>query len=130
MSIAVEALFTSALGLKKPWIVTEVALDGGKKRIDFEVSWDAKRMNCPVCNASDQRIHDRMKRSWQHLDFFEYEAWLHAEVPRVKCGSCGKTTQGEVPWARPDSGFTLLRGIGPDAVPRLAGCAGGKAVAH
>jgi hypothetical protein len=53
MSIAVEALFTSALGLKKPWIVTEVALDGGKKRIDFEVSWDAKRMNCPVCNTSD-----------------------------------------------------------------------------
>jgi transposase len=108
MSIAVEALFTSALGLKKPWVVTEVALNADKKRIDFEVSWDAKRMNCPVCNASDQRIHDRMKRSWRHLDFFEFEAWLHAEVPRVKCGSCGKTTQGEVPWARPDSGFTLL----------------------
>jgi transposase len=36
------------------------------------------------------------------------EAWLHAEVPRVDCSACGKTTQAEVPWARPGSGFTLL----------------------
>ncbi|WP_299158325.1 hypothetical protein [Accumulibacter sp.] len=24
-----------------------------------------------------------MARSWRHLDFFQYEAHLHAEVPRV-----------------------------------------------
>jgi len=26
----------------------------------------------------------------------------------VACGGCGKTTQVDVPWARPGSGFTLL----------------------
>jgi transposase len=39
---------------------------------------------------------------------FQYEAWLHAEVPRVGCKACGKTTQIGVPWAREGSGFTLL----------------------
>jgi transposase len=43
---------------------------------------------------------------WRHLDFFQFEAWLHADVPRVACGGCGKTTQLGVPWARPGSGFT------------------------
>ena len=33
---------------------------------------------------------------------------MHAEVPRVACTACGKTTQTPVPWAREGSGFTLL----------------------
>jgi transposase len=49
-----------------------------------------------------------MRREWRHLDFFQFEAWLHAEVPRVSCTACGKTTQAPVPWAREGSGFTLL----------------------
>ncbi|NHZ67205.1 helix-turn-helix domain-containing protein, partial [Massilia genomosp. 1] len=55
-----------------------------------------------------QGVHDRVRRDWRHLDFFQHEAWLHADVPRVDCGACGKTTTVEVPWARPGSGFTLL----------------------
>jgi transposase len=51
-------------------------------------------------------VHDRLRRSWRHLDFFQFEAWLHADVPRVACGGCGKTTQLGVPWARAGSGFT------------------------
>jgi transposase len=51
-------------------------------------------------------VHDRLRRAWRHLDFFQFEAWLHADVPRVVCGGCGKTTQLPVPWARPGSGFT------------------------
>jgi len=33
--------------------------------------------------------------------------WLHADVPRVACGGCSKTTQLAAPWARPGSGFTI-----------------------
>ncbi len=108
MSIAVEALFTTALGLQAPWVVSKVELDTAKRRIDFEVSCDSKQLPCPACGVNGQGIHDRVKRSWRHLDFFQFEAWLHAEVPRVDCDACGKTTQAEVPWARPGSGFTLL----------------------
>lgn len=103
-----EALFTSALGLQRPWVVADVKLDVGKHRIDFEVGCQATKLACPQCGTSDQLVHDRMRRSWRHLDFFQFEAWLHADVPRVACAACGKTTQLPVPWAREGSGFTLL----------------------
>jgi transposase len=108
MSIGVESLFTQALGLQAPWVVKSVELDTAKKRIDFQVVSEAKRVDCPACQAPKQKIHDRVERSWRHLDFFQFEAWLHAEVPRADCDACGKTTQVEAPWARPGSGFTLL----------------------
>jgi transposase len=108
MSVGVEALFTSALGLQLPWEVVKVDLDTAKRRIDFEVACNAKQLPCPACGVSGQGIHDRVRRDWRHLDFFQHEAWLHADVPRVDCGACGKTTTVEAPWASPGSGFTLL----------------------
>lgn len=108
MAVGIESLFTSALGLQAPWRVEKVELDTGRRRIDFDLTCDAKRLACPVCGLADQGIHDRQKRDWRHLDFFQYEAWLHAEVPRIACSGCAKTTQMEVPWAREGSGFTAL----------------------
>ena len=106
MGVEVEALFTSALGLQPPWMVEDVKLDVAKKRIDFEVSCSGALLSCPACGSASQPVHGRLGRSWRHLDFFQFEAWLHAEVPRVACGACGKTTQLAVPWARAGSGFT------------------------
>ena len=108
MNVGVEALFTGALGLQAPWVVREVRLDTAKHRIDFDVECKQSLLACPACGAASQKVHDRLPRSWRHLDFFQYEAWLHAEVPRVGCTACGKTTQLTVPWARQGSGFTLL----------------------
>ncbi len=108
MSVQIEALFTSALGLQAPWAVRDVRLDTAKHRIDFDVECRQALLTCPACGAVSQKVHDRLTRSWRHLDFFQYEAWLHAEVPRVGCAACGKTTQLSVPWAREGSGFTLL----------------------
>ncbi len=108
MGIEIESLFTSALGLSAPWRVEKVNLDTASRRIDFDLTCDAKRLACPACGFADQGIHDRQKRQWRHLDFFQYEAWLHAQVPRIACSGCGKTTQMPVPWAREGSGFTAL----------------------
>jgi transposase len=108
VSVQIEALFTSALGLQAPWAVRDVRLDIAKHRIDFDVECRQPLLACPACGAASQKVHDRLTRSWRHLDFFQYEAWLHAEVPRVGCTACGKTTQVSVPWAREGSGFTLL----------------------
>lgn len=108
MSVEVEALFTSALGLQAPWVVRDVRLDTARHRIDFDVECQQALLTCPACGAASQKVHDRLSRSWRHLDFFQYEAWLHADVPRVGCTACGKTTQLGVPWAREGSGFTLL----------------------
>ena len=108
MNNQIEALFTTALGLQPPWHVAKVELNTAKRRIDFEVEHTGRRAGCPACGFEHQLIHDRVRRSWRHLDFFQFEAWLHAEVPRVQCSGCGKTTQLPVPWAREGSGFTLL----------------------
>src|SRR5450759_3876860 len=98
MSVGVEGLFTSALGLVAPWEVAKVELDTVRRRIDFEVRCSAKLLACPRCGVAAQTIHDRLRRSWRHLDFFQYEAWLHADVPRVTCAGCDKTSQVDVPW--------------------------------
>ena len=108
MSVAVESLFTSALGLVAPWQVEKVDLDTDRRRIDFEVRCSAKKLACPHCGMAEQGIHDRLRRSWRHLDLFQFEAWLHADVPRVACSGCAKTSQVVVPWAREGSGFTAL----------------------
>lgn len=108
MSVGIESLFTSALGLQAPWSVKEVELDTVGRRIDFTLACNAKQLSCPLCEAPDQGVHDRLKREWRHLDFFQFEAWLHAEVPRIACSVCGKTSQITVPWAREGSGFTAL----------------------
>ena len=108
MAVGIEALFTSALGLQAPWSVKDVNLDTARRRIDFNLICNARRLPCPHCKAPDQGVHDRLSRQWRHLDFFQFEAWLHAEVPRVACSACGQTSQIEVPWAREGSGFTAL----------------------
>lgn len=100
-------LFTAALGLQSPWRVEDIRFDPDQSRIDFDVVCGSSRLSCPVCGAKEQPVHDRKKRQWQHLHFFQYKAFIQAPVPRVRCG-CGKTTQVPVPWANDRSGFTLL----------------------
>ena len=102
-------LFTAALGLNSPWEVFDVAFDVKRSRIDFKVRFrKGSRFACPACGAEGQPVHDTRPREWRHLNFFQHEAYIYAELPRVRCGQCGKTTQVEVPWARPQTGFTQL----------------------
>lgn len=103
------SLFTVALGLHAPWAVADVAFDPAAGRIDFQVEFvPGSRFACPHCAAEHQPVHDTQERTWRHLNFFQFEAYIHAKVPRVRCDSCAKTTQVSVPWARAQSGFTQL----------------------
>lgn len=103
-----EFVFTQALGLSSPWAVERVAFDEARRRIDLYVAYPANTAPCPACGAEGQPIHDRRSRSWRHLDFFQFEAHIHCELPRVGCTQCGKTLQLPVPWAREGSRFTLM----------------------
>ena len=103
-----EALFCQALGLAAPWEVERVALDVARSRIDLYVVWRASTAACPACTAAEQKLHDHRQRRWRHLDFFQFEAYVHCELPRVSCSVCGATAQLQVPWAREGSRFTLL----------------------
>ena len=104
-----ESFFTAALGLTPPWLVLDIQFDPEKGRIDFKVGFPSgSKFNCPKCHEGQQCVHDTRSRTWRHLNFFQYQAYLHADVPRVRCSKCGKTKQVQVPWARPSSGFSLL----------------------
>jgi transposase len=103
-----EKVFTQALGLTPPWAVERVDLDNTNKKIDLYVSYGANVGECAACSAQGQPVHDRRSRSWRHLHFFQFEAWIHCELPRIQCSACGGTTQLPVPWARAGSHFTLM----------------------
>jgi transposase len=45
--------------------------------------------------------------SWRHLNFFQHACFVSARIPRTDCPDHG-VLRINVPWARPDSGFTLL----------------------
>ncbi len=108
-----EALFCQALGLAALWEVGRVALDVARSRIDLYVVWRANTAAYPACSAAEQKLYDHRQRSWRQLHFFQFEAHVHCELPRIACRVCGATTQLEVPWAREGSRFTLqLAGMG------------------
>ena len=104
-----EALFGMALGIVPPWEVTEVSFSQEANRLDITIDFQrGATFACPVCGAPAP-AYDTTEKTWRHLNFFQYEAYLHARVPRVNCPNegCG-VKQIQVPWARAGSGFTLL----------------------
>ena len=108
-SVSSTSLFTLALGLQAPWEVVDAAFDPAGGHLDLQLGFaSGARFACPCCGAQHQGVHDTLERTWRHLNFFQYQALLHAKVPRVRCQACGKTSQVPLPWAREGSGFTLL----------------------
>ena len=109
-------LFGLALGLTNPWFVTDVPLDleeeekVGVRAGELHVHLDfrpGRRFACTQSGTTELEVQDTTERTWQPLDFFQHLAWLHARVPRTRCGQC-RVHLVSVLWARPNSGFTLL----------------------
>jgi transposase len=101
-------LLQVGLGLTSPWTVTRADFDPEAHRLDIEIDFDpGSRFACPTCGTADCPAYDTERKTWRHLNFFQHQAYLNARVPRVRCDVCGIKTIS-VPWARPDSGFTLL----------------------
>lgn len=104
-----ESLFGAALGIVTPWQVEGIEFSKEAKRLDIKINFRrGATFPCPVCGTLAP-VHDTTEKSWRHLNFFQYDAYLTARVPRVNCpnSGCG-VKQIPVPWARSGSGFTLL----------------------
>lgn len=100
-------LYAQILGLSMPWEVTAVALDRAAGELVVKVSLaEGVQLSCPHCGRASPG-YDRRVRRWRHLDTCQYVTILEAEVPRLTCPEHGVVTAA-VPWAEPDSGFTLL----------------------
>jgi transposase len=101
-------LFAAALELSEPWYIKDIVFTPEKKRIDIYIDFTkGGAFSCPSCEAKECKAHDSRMMTWRHLNFFQFKAYLHARVPRVKCSDCGVHTV-TVPWIRKGSGFTLL----------------------
>lgn len=91
-------LFTAALQLEYPWKVTNVeflpdvnkpnkmtlhitiGFEKGAKFIFYNEDgtiWADENGNPIECTA-----HDTADRTWRHLNFFQYETYIHAKMPK------------------------------------------------
>lgn len=103
-------LFSMGLTLTSPWKVVKSEfrlLDNSNVRelhiwIDFERGAQFQSSNCTVLSP-----HDTVDKQWGHLNFFEHPCYLHARVPRLKTDA-SSIEMVQVPWARLNSGFTML----------------------
>ena len=107
MRVNEKELFQAALGLLPPWMVEHCTFDESAGRLDIHLDFSRGGVFlCPVCGVGC-KAYDTDKLTWRHLNFFQHQTFLHARTPRVDCSQCG-IHRVKVPWARPDSGFTLL----------------------
>jgi len=101
-------LFQLALGLAPPWQVVSCEFSVAEKRLEIRLDFPrGSTFLCPECGQGECKAYDTEERTWRHLNFFQYEAYLQARVPRVDCTNCGIKVV-EVAWSRAGSGFTLL----------------------
>ena len=100
-------LFQAALGLLPPWLVSRCTFEESAGRLDIHLDFPRGSVfACPVCGVPC-KAYDTSELTWRHLNFFQHQTFLHSRTPRVECAQCG-VHRVAVPWARPDSGFTLL----------------------
>lgn len=101
-----KEIFALALGLQEPWSIKDVKFNQATSQLDIYLEF-IKGYQFKSEDGSVSTAHDTIERSWQHLNFFQHHCHLHAKVPRIK-QTDGKVVTQQVPWARAQSGFTLL----------------------
>ena len=116
-------LFTAALQLEYPWKVSNVefipdeddpkemtlhitiAFECGAKFVFYYE--DGSAWTDSSGKPIEMTAHDTADRTWRHLNFFQYKTYIHAKMPKVSDGE-GQCPTVRAPWARKNSGFTLL----------------------
>jgi transposase len=101
-------IFTMALGLVEPWHVSKVEFQDSSESIKELHIWiEFTRGYKFTVDSVESTAYDTEDKTWRHLNFFEHRCYLHARVPRIKVGE-HSIKLVDVPWARPNSGFTLM----------------------
>lgn len=98
-----EELFTKALQLEEPWYIEKVEFKNEELHmyVAFKKGFKFKNKE-----NNETTAYDTINKVWRHLNFFQYKAYIHCDVPRIK--NSNGINIVEVPWSRPNSGFTML----------------------
>ena len=108
-----EQLFAKALGIEAPWKIVAVKFDSTAKDKKLEISVDFERGSVfeyedPETGVKGSyKAYDKIDKTWRHLNFFEHECYLKANVPRIKPRD-GGIKMIFPPWTGKVYGFTLL----------------------
>jgi transposase len=79
-----------------------------RRLVEIDVQWPANhQVECPECGRSCPIKDHREERRWRHLDTMQFQTIIKSRVPRSECLDHGVKTVN-VPWAGPNSRFTLL----------------------
>lgn len=103
-------LFSIGLNLSSPWKVvkSEFCMPEGSIVRELHIWIDFERGSKFLSSKGTLLSpHDTVDKVWRHLNFFEHPCYLHARVPRLKTDA-SSTEMVKVPWARSNSGFTML----------------------
>lgn len=104
-------LFAKALLVEAPWFVSELKFDQEKGRLDIWIDFERGSLfyyeDDTLGVKGEFKAYDTRQKIWRHLNFFQYECYLHAWVPRIELPD-GKIRLVQTPWEGVSNGFTLL----------------------
>ncbi|SHE55840.1 zinc-finger of transposase IS204/IS1001/IS1096/IS1165, partial [Marinitoga hydrogenitolerans DSM 16785] len=72
--------FEKILNINEPWRIEKIEQDGNKVNIYVNFKRGAKF----EINGKRYGAYDTVKKTWRHLNLFQYETYIHARVPRIK----------------------------------------------
>jgi len=105
-----KKIFEMALNVTNPWYIEDVKMSKAGDSIVGQVNiYINFKVGSKFKDSSfrDCAVHDTVNKTWQHLNFFEHQCFIHARVPRIRTSE-NKVELVQVPWSRPGSGFTLM----------------------
>ena len=104
-----KEIFGKALGINKPWFVTDINFDPAAKRLDIRLDFiKGSTFSFEQDGVvGDYKAYDTIEKEWRHLNFFEHECYLKVRVPRVKTPN-NKIHLVLPAWSGLQNGFTLL----------------------
>ena len=105
-----ESFLADCIGLRKPWEICGV--EGPSESADGNIHVRIRvppsvRLPCPGCGRMCACYDHSRERVWRSTDISATYTYLHAEIPRTDCRTCGQLSV-PVPWAGPGSRFKLV----------------------
>ena len=106
-----KELFTEALKIEDPWYIESIVFNEDLKQLDININF--KKGSIFEYEEEETQVktyhkaYDTRKKSWRHLNFFEYHCYLNVRVPRIKHSQKG-ITMIFPPFSGRLYGFTLM----------------------
>ncbi len=93
-----------SLQLGSNWKIDRMDLDAKVQRIGIYISHSGRPLICPKTGETGTLYDHRKERCWRHLDWFQFQCFVHCRVPCVQ-SSAGVNTI-EVPWSSASQRYT------------------------